>query len=773
VSVAVGRRDPALGVAWRFAALGGVTVGLALSPAASADAGGAGALALAVGGAGALGALAPRRRGPAAIAWLAAIAFAAGIAGLVGGAARLEAIDGGAAHLALGERMEVTGYLTAVPRRDDGSVDLRLETPDGRLLVEAREPLGDVQVGQALRAVGVVRAPSDFEAPYLERLGIATVLDAERLELLRARRGGLVGLLDGVRSRAERALSEGTPDASAALLRGFVLGQDDRIAPGVVDDFKRSGLAHLLAVSGQNVVLLAVLAAAILGAVGVPIRARLVTILLLIAVYVPVTGAGPSIQRAGVMGAAGVVAALADRPRSRWYALLLAAAVTLALDPRASADVGWQLSFAAVLGILLFAAPLASALAGNRPGRARSALAEGAGLTISATLATAPLIAFHFGTLSLVTLPANLLAAPAEAPVMWLGMLAAAAGQLPWLPTEPITWLAGLLAAYVGQIARWLGRPGWAQAELELGGPELAAVCAVLVAGTALVLRLVGRRRGLAVSRARGAAAVAIAGGVLAAAALAPVPFAATPGALAAPDLRVRVLDVGEGSATLLEPSAGAPVLVDAGPADAAVAERLAALGIDRLAALVVSHGDSDHSGGLPAVLESVAVDRLLYAHIDAGLAELAGARGARPARIAAGSRLRVGRLRLQVLWPPRRLEVPRGEPNAASVALMADLGRFELLLPGDAEAELAPIHPGDIDVLVVAHHGSADAGLKALLFEADPELAAISVGASNPYGHPAPETLDALAAAGVPVRRTDLGGEIVIEVKGSRWVVL
>ena len=103
----------------------------------------------------------------------------------------------------------------------------------------------------------------------------------------------------------------------------------------------------------------------------------------------------------------------------------------------------------------------------------------------------------------------------------------------------------------------------------------------------------------------------------------------------------------------------------------------------------------------------------------------------------------------------------------------MADLGRFELLLPGDAEAELAPIHPGDIDVLVVAHHGSADAGLKALLVEADPELAAISVGASNPYGHPAPETLDALAAAGVPVRRTDLGGEIVIEVKGSRWVVL
>jgi competence protein ComEC len=488
---------------------------------------------------------------------------------------------------------------------------------------------------------------------------------------------------------------------------------------------------------------------------------------------VPVTGAGASIQRAGVMGAAGVVAALADRPRSRWYALLLAAAATLALDPRASADVGWQLSFAAVLGILLFAAPLAAALGGNRPGRARRALAEGAALTISATLATAPLIAFHFGTLSLVTLPANLLAAPAEAPVMWLGMLAAAAGQLPWVPTEPVTWLAGLLAGYIGQIARWLGRPDWAQADLEIGAPELVAICAGLAAATALVLRPIGRRRGLAAGRARVVGGVAIATGALAAAVLAPLPFAAAPRALTDPDLRVRVLDVGEGSATLLEPSAGAPVLVDAGPADADVAGRLAELGIDHLAALVVSHGDSDHSGGVPAVLGSVDVDRLLYARIGAAVPELARARGARPANVAAGSRLRVGRLRLEVLWPPRRLQAPRAEPNVASVALVADLGRFEVLLPGDAEAEAAPIHPGDVDALVVAHHGSADAGLEALLSEADPERAVISVGASNPYGHPAPETVDELATAGVPVLRTDLDGEIVIEVDGRRWVVL
>ena len=116
------------------------------------------------------------------------------------------------------------------------------------------------------------------------------------------------------------------------------------------EDFQRSGLAHLLAVSGQNVMLLALLVLAAGALLGAGLRARLLTALALIAVYVPLAGAGPSIQRAGVMGAAGLVAALAGRPASRWYALGLAAAVTLALNPRAAGEPGWQLSFAAVVG---------------------------------------------------------------------------------------------------------------------------------------------------------------------------------------------------------------------------------------------------------------------------------------------------------------------------------------------------------------------------------------------------------------------------------------
>ena len=236
----------------------------------------------------------------------------------------------------------------------------------------------------------------------------------------------------------------------------MVLGADEDISERTNEDFKDSGLAHVLAVSGQNVTLLAVLAWPLLAALGLGRRARLAGVLALIALYVPLTGAGPSIMRAGVMGAAGTVAALAGRPASRWYALLLAAAITLALDPRAWQDVGWQLSFAAVVGIFLLVRPLMRALA-----RLPEPLAAGTALTVAATVATAPLMAFHFGRVSLVSLLANLAALPAVAPVMWIGMLAAAAAQVSLVPAALLNALDGYLLGYVSSIARWsAGLPG-------------------------------------------------------------------------------------------------------------------------------------------------------------------------------------------------------------------------------------------------------------------------------------------------------------------------
>jgi competence protein ComEC len=137
---------------------------------------------------------------------------------------------------------------------------------------------------------------------------------------------------------------------------------------------------------------------------------------------------------------------------------------------------------------------------------------------------------------------------------------------------------------------------------------------------------------------------------------------------------------------------------------------------------------------------------------------------------MAAGDALRSGRLHIEALWPSASREA--GDPNAHSLVLRARLGSFTALLTGDAEAEVAPIQPGAVDLLKVAHHGSADAGLAGLLSRASPRLAVISVGAGNPYGHPAPDTLATLGEAGVPVMRTDVAGEIAIEVRGDAWSV-
>ncbi len=202
----------------------------------------------------------PGERGAARGAWLALLALAAAAWGLAVGALRLAAIDGGAFHGPTGRPTTARGFVTAVPRRSQGQVRVRIQTADGRLAVEASEPVPDLPIGRQVSATGTLRDPQPWEAGYLARYGIRQVLAADRLRLTGRRRAGPVALIDRIRDRAEVALESGTPEAEAALLRGFVLGEDDRIDAATVDDFKRSGLAHLLAVSGQNVILLALLA---------------------------------------------------------------------------------------------------------------------------------------------------------------------------------------------------------------------------------------------------------------------------------------------------------------------------------------------------------------------------------------------------------------------------------------------------------------------------------------------------------------------------------
>jgi competence protein ComEC len=584
-----------------------------------------------------------------------------------------------------------------------------------------------------------------------------------------------------IRGRAEVALGRGMPAREAELARGFVLGEDAEIDAATVEDFRRAGLSHLLAVSGQNVALLALLAMPLLAALGMPLPARLVWIIASIAVYVPLVGGGPSIVRAGVMGALTLLATLAGRRASRFYALAIAALVTLAIDPGIGADVGWQLSFVAVLGILVLARPLRAAVA-NRVGSRGlpGALAEGTALTVAATVATAPLIAFHFGALSTVTLFANLLVLPAVAPAMWLGMLASIGAQVPGFPTETPNALAAPLLAYIASVAHWCGRPHWAYLEVDLGWLGLLSSYAVLVAVALAVPVLLRARRLSSLRRGRRlpgrskkhpVAVFAIAGIAVALA------FSRGGGSTGAPEsgLRVAVLDVGQGDAILLQPAKAPAILVDGGPPGEGLAGELRDFGVDSLGVAIVTHEQSDHAGGIEGLLGHLPIGRLLYARLSSRLRARAEAASADPARIAAGDGLRSGGLRLSVLWPPRALlgESPDGtDPNLQALVILVRWRRFSMLLTADAEAGEVPIDPGPVDVLKVAHHGSEDTGLDALLDRTSPELAVISVGADNPYGHPAPPTLATLADHGVQTLRTDRRGTIVLDADQNSFVV-
>ena len=434
-----------------------------------------------------------------------------------------------------------------------------------------------------------------------------------------------------------------------------------------------------------------------------PLRARLLWLLALIAVYVPLAGGGASIQRAGAMGAAAIVATLAGRPASRVYALLLAVAATLALNPRASADVGWQLSFAAVVGIFVLVAPLRGLLLTRLgDGGWRRALADGLAVTVAATLATAPLMAHHFESCRRPRCSPTCSRCRPLRPRCGWGCWSPRSGQAPAVPVEPLNWVNSLLLAYIAQIAEWMAAPrlGAASAcrsRVGRGVPPPTPRCwprrlrcgaGPRAGGECAPASIHGRALRLGVAALAALAIVVGSGGRRGAGA--PAPSRA--------GLRVTVLDVGQGDSILLQPRDGEPLLVDGGPPGDGLRGKLAELGVDSLAAAVVTHDQSDHAGGIEELMGTMPVRRLVYAEAGRPLLAAARAAGATPTRVAEGGELRSGRCGSRCCG--RRASCCAGQarpqdPNTRSLVLLARWHRFEMLLTGDAEAEAVPIDPG------------------------------------------------------------------------------
>jgi competence protein ComEC len=767
---------------------------------------------------------------------LAALAAALVLTGAALGHARLAALDAPLARIRDGPVAGLRVHLTTRMRPSAFGASAEVQVASGpirgaRLLLRVPRWASlprDIGMGRELAVTGRVRRlqadpQSRFDyAAHLRRRGIAAELLLDRARATGPRRGGVAGFLDGMRGRAERAVASGLPRSEAALARGMVLGQDEEIGESTRQDWRDAGLAHLLAVSGQNVMLLVALALPLLALARAGPRARGAALLGLVALYVPLAGAGPSLQRAGVMGMAGIAAMTLSRPASRWYALLLAATATLALNPRVSGDPGWQLSFLAVAGILTLGRPVAGALARaggellrDPPKPAAVALVRGLAdaiaITLAATIATAPMVAFHFGTVPVAGLVANLLALPAVAPAMWLGMVKAALGLVGAVlpPADGLAELLGPLTrvplAYLGGLAeRCADLPG-GRLILPLGSPIAVCAAYALIGLTVVAARVLLRRRAAdfgrriagrgspgrsgragrgstggrapgyaeraaAWRRARRSVRVAVVVLVLAVLAL------ATASGLGSPsppgDLTVRFLDIGQGDATLIQHPDGTAVLFDGGPPEGGITRLLRRAGVRRLAVVVATHASRDHHGGLTDVLGRYPVGLLL----DGGdgnphpglqaVRDEAARRGVRIVKAVAPMSLRAGGLEIQVLSPLPRPAGPAPEdPNPRAVVAIVSAEAFDLLLSADAESEaLLPLNLPAVEAMKVAHHGSSDPGLPEVLDRLRPEIAGIEVG-PNTYGHPAPSTLSALKHAGVTTYRTDRDGTVTLTV--------
>ncbi|HLL32873.1 MAG TPA: ComEC/Rec2 family competence protein [Streptomyces sp.] len=579
-------------------------------------------------------------------------------------------------------------------------------------------------------------------------------------------RAGLREATDGLR-----------PDARA-LLPGLVVGDTSRIGPDLDEAFKETDLAHTLAVSGSN---LTIVLALLLGPPGLAQRAerrglapRLGislrgTALLggaLTLGFVVVCRPDPSVLRAAACGAVTLLALATGRRRSLIPALATAVLLLVLYDPWLSRSYGFLLSVLAT-GALLTLAPGWSAALRRRgmPPRLAEALAAAA----AAQAVCAPVVAVLSARVSLVAVPCNLLAECALAPATVLGFAALAAAPLAMPVAEALAWCAGWPAGWIAGIARtgaalpgagvdWPG--SWAGA-----GLLLCVTAALVMAGRRLV-----RHPWLC-----------LAGGLLLVVAVVqPPPLTRVITGWPPPGWRLALCDVGQGDATVLAAGEGTGVVVDAGPDPTLVDRCLHGLGVTRIPLVVLTHFHADHVAGLPGVLRGRAVGAIQTtgygepADQAAFVRREAAARGIPVTRAVAGERRRAGDLTWQVLWPPPFAPAPEG-PNDASVALLVRTAGLRMLLLGDLEppAQQALLRTaaaaliGGVDVLKVAHHGSAYQDPE-LLRRTAPRLALISAGADNPYGHPAPSTLAALRATGAAVLRTDRDGSVAVVGAGG-----
>ncbi|HET8540144.1 MAG TPA: DNA internalization-related competence protein ComEC/Rec2 [Anaeromyxobacter sp.] len=685
----------------------------------------------------------------------------------------LLAAAGRAGPSAAGEGpVRLDGRVASVPEPLADRVRFRLRAADGTLLDAFAPPSPwPLAPGDEVRLEATLRAPPGPRNPggrdpagRLAAGGVALQAFAAGPAVRTAPPSPLAAVA-AARERFAAAADRALPRREAAVVRAIGTGDRAALDRATSASFARSGLAHVLAVSGLHLVVVALglerllrwllLRVEPLAARGDPRRWSAAIVLPLLPLYALATGAGAPVLRSAVAAAVALGGALLQREAGAANGLALALLVLLAADPGAALDASLQLSFAAVAGLALWSGPLRRALPVARPrrGTRRARLVEpllgGACATVAASAATAPVLAFHFRQLPLLGLLANVAGVPVGSALTAVSAVAALAAAA-WPPlATPFLLAARPLATALLALSDAAAAPRWGV--LGVASPGLAGAAGFAAAA-------------LAATRARGARRLAAAA-VAAACLVAPGPLRAA-AARARGGLEVIFVSVGQGDAALLRLPDGSAVLVDAGgapdggadPGARDVVPLLRDLGVRRLAAVFVSHPHPDHVLGLAAVAEAFPVERVL-SNGDGGDGEARELLAAlAPATLSPGDRWERAGVLFEALGGAREALAP----NDASLVLRVAYGRTAFLFPGDVEeaGEAAAVARGGLraDVVKVPHHASRRSSTAPFAAAVRPRFAVVSLGAGNRYGFPHEEALARWRAVGARVLRTDEG---------------